>query len=427
MRLVDEVAGMDQEPKRVATAITGFTMLLLTIALVVFSEHGYHATVDALKLFFAVVFPSLLPFFILSDVLLATGMVHYVGVYLEPLMRPLFNVPGVGSFVFSMGLAAGYPMDAVLTAKFRRQGLCTKVEGERLLAFSNSADPLFIFGAVAVGLFGQPALGAVLALAHYTSVLMVGITFRFYGRRQDPPPKEDRSGFKSLPTRAMEAMMRGRKEDGRPYGQVVNEAISDSMGTLFMIMSFMVLFAVGLRVLSRSGLIVALALPFQAVFRFVGLSANLVPAAVQGFFEIDLGAAAAAHAQAPLLQQLIVVSAIIAWSGLSVHGQVASVLADTDISMKPYFLARFLHAVYAGVMTLVFFEPVETVLGSTFTLPAMASRDFVSPTPMVPTMMNAFHVAVVLMALSIMLLTLAVVMVASWRHLRFAAGFQRWR
>jgi len=45
------VAGMDQEPKRVATAITGFTMLLLTIALVVFSEHGYHATVDALRLF----------------------------------------------------------------------------------------------------------------------------------------------------------------------------------------------------------------------------------------------------------------------------------------------------------------------------------------------------------------------------------------
>lgn len=98
---------MDQEPKRVATVITGFTMLLLTIALIVFSEHGYHATVDALKLFFEVVFPSLLPFFILSDVLLSTGMVHYLGVYFEPLMRPLFNVPGVGSFVFRWGWPRG--------------------------------------------------------------------------------------------------------------------------------------------------------------------------------------------------------------------------------------------------------------------------------------------------------------------------------
>ncbi|MCY0881187.1 MAG: hypothetical protein OWS74_04255 [Firmicutes bacterium] len=137
------MTGMDApESSRVAVVVTGFTMLLLTVTMIVFSDQGYHATVDAMKLFFDVVFPSLLPFFILSDVLLATGMVHYLGVYFEPLMRPLFNVPGVGSFVFSMGLAAGYPMDAVLTAKFRQQGLCTKVEGERLLAFSNSAEPL---------------------------------------------------------------------------------------------------------------------------------------------------------------------------------------------------------------------------------------------------------------------------------------------
>ena len=135
---------MDQEPSRRSVVTTRFLVLLLTIALIVFSEHGYHATVGALKLFFEVVFPSLLPFFILSDVLLSTGMVHFLGVFFEPMMRPLFNVPGVGSFVFSMGLAAGYPMDAVLTAKFRKQGLCTKTEAERLLAFTNSADPLFV-------------------------------------------------------------------------------------------------------------------------------------------------------------------------------------------------------------------------------------------------------------------------------------------
>ncbi|MDA8192756.1 MAG: hypothetical protein M0Z53_01985 [Thermaerobacter sp.] len=132
---------MDSRPNRTTTVVTGLAVLLTTIALIVFSEHGFHATVAALKLFFEVVFPSLLPFFIISDVLLSTGMVHYLGVYFEPRMRPVFNVPGVGSFVFSMGLAAGYPMDAVLTAKFRQQGLCAKTEGEQVLAFSHSAEP----------------------------------------------------------------------------------------------------------------------------------------------------------------------------------------------------------------------------------------------------------------------------------------------
>ena len=406
----------DKQPSRTATMVTGFTMLLLTIMLIVFSEHGYHATVSALKLFFEVVFPSLLPFFILSDVLLSTGMVHYLGVWFEPLMRPIFNVPGVGSFVFSMGLAAGYPMDAVLTAKFRKQNLCTKTEGERLLAFSNSADPLFIFGAVAVGMFGQPALGATLALAHYSSVLMVGLTFRFYKRREVVLPGEG-IVVRGIHRRAIDAMMRGRVEDGRSLGKVLNEAISDSIATLFLIMSFMVLFAVLIRVLSATGLIHLLEIPFGALLNILGMSSHLVNASIQGFFEIDLGSAAAAHAAAPLIQRLVVVSGIIAWSGLSVHGQVASVLADTDISMKPYFAARALHTLYAGIMTVVFFRPVEAVLGGS-ALPAFAARDFLVQGAPGGMIWDGLHLSLLLMVLSLISLVGGAVLTGLVRGIR---------
>ncbi|CAB1130204.1 Sporulation integral membrane protein YlbJ [Candidatus Hydrogenisulfobacillus filiaventi] len=369
----------DGRPERVL--VTGFAVLLLTLALIVFSEHGYRATVGALKLFFEVVLPSLLPFFILSDVLLATGMVHFLGVFFEPLMRPLFNVPGVGSFVFSMGLAAGYPMDAVLTAKFRRQGLCTKVEAERLLAFTNSADPLFIFGAVAVGLFGHPELGVVLAAAHYAGGLLVGLTYRFYGRQGSGNPLAGQDPGSPRPggilQRATAALVAARKEDGRPLTKVLNQAIEEAMGTLFMIMSYMVLVAVLLRVLEATGLLPALIRPLAGLFPLLGLSPHLVDGAVQGLFEIDLGAAATAHAAAPLLQRLVVVSAIIAWSGFSVHAQVASVLAGTDISLKPYFVARVLHALYAAGLTVVFLPLAGGELGATG-LPAALARDWLT-------------------------------------------------
>lgn len=403
------------EPSRVSVIVIGFTMLLLTITLIVFSEHGFHATVSALKLFFEVVFPSLLPFFIISDVLLASGMVHYLGVYFEPLMRPLFNVPGVGSFVFSMGLAAGYPMDAVLTAKFRKQGLCSKYEGERLLAFSNSADPLFIWGAVAVGMFGQPALGAVLALAHYISVILVGLTFRFHAAKKEQRPKSSPGiVLRGINRRALDAMMRGRMEDGRPFAKILNGAISESMGTLFMIMSFMVLFAVLLKVISVTGLMTLLIVPISGLFHMLGLSQNLVPAMINGIFEIDLGTAAAAKASAPLLQQLVIVSAIIAWSGLSVHGQVASVLSDTDISMGPYFVARALHAIYAGVLTVVFYHPVEAMLGNV-TLPGFAVHQYLAMTAPTPMIGNAFHLSLLIMGLAFISLLLGVLVVGMVR------------
>jgi nucleoside recognition membrane protein YjiH len=48
-----------------------------------------------------------------------------------------------------MGLASGYPIGAKITGNLRREKLCTQVEGERLIAFCNTADPLFVIGAVA--------------------------------------------------------------------------------------------------------------------------------------------------------------------------------------------------------------------------------------------------------------------------------------
>ena len=115
--------------KPLLTFIMALFVGLFTIALVWFPKPGFDAGLSGLKIFLDVVFPSLLPFFILSDLMLGLGLVRALGVFLEPLMRPLFNVPGVGAFALSMGLGAGYPMDAVITAKFRENGDCTRIEG----------------------------------------------------------------------------------------------------------------------------------------------------------------------------------------------------------------------------------------------------------------------------------------------------------
>jgi sporulation integral membrane protein YlbJ len=353
---------------RGVTLLLGVLALVLTMALIAFSEAGFQAAVAGLRLFFDVVLPSLLPFFILSELLLALGVVHFLGEWLEPIMRPVFNVPGVGSFVFSMGLAAGYPMDAVLTAKFRRQNLCTRVEGERLLAFTNSADPLFIFGAVAVAMFHDPTLGAALAFGHYLGALGVGLIFRFHGLHDAAPAASTATDWSTsraraaLPVRAVRAALAAREADGRPLMRILNEAIVESARTLLVIASFIVLFSVLLRVITVTHAIAALTAPMALAIQVVGLPASLAHAAVTGLFEIDLGCAAAAAAHAPLVARLALAGAIIAWSGLSVHAQVLSVLAGTDIRIGPYYVARLIHSVLAGLLTVVALGPGRPVL-----------------------------------------------------------------
>ncbi|MGE5529303.1 MAG: sporulation integral membrane protein YlbJ [Patescibacteria group bacterium] len=338
---------------RAGTAAGAVLAGLLTFSLVLFPEHALRAASEGMRIFWEIVFPSLLPFFVLSEILLGLGVVHFLGVLLEPLMRPVFNVPGVGAFAMSMGLAAGYPMDAVITAKFRRKGLCTRVEGERLLAFTNTADPLFIFGAVAVGMFGRPRLGSALAVAHYLSSFTVGVIFRFHHRGQKGPDLATGAPDGGMLRRAARALVKARREDGRPFGRILGEAVKESVATLLMICGFIMLFSVLVRIMTVIGLTGLLAPAVGSLLRILGLSPHLVPSILNGALEIDLGAMAAAKAAAPLVQRAIAASAVIAWSGLSVHGQVATVVNGTDIRMGPYVFARLCHAVLAGVYTLL--------------------------------------------------------------------------
>lgn len=348
---------MPGTPKRSTTTILAFVVVFLTLALVMYPKEGFEAGISGMKLFFDVVFPSLLPFFILSEIMLGVGVVHALGILLEPLMRPLFSVPGVGAFALSMGLAAGYPMDAVITAKFRKNKMCSRIEGERLLAFTNTADPLFMFGAVAVGMLHNAGLGILLALAHYISALLVGIAFKLYGRGKENQSEDTTQPLRgNIFARAYHEMIRARAEDGRPFGKLLGEAVNDSIKTILMIGGFIIFFAVLIKVLVLVGVVPLLTIPLSFLFQLFGIDLSLANPFLAGIFEIDIGSAQTAVTAAPLIQKLAIVSFIIAWSGLSVHAQVASVLTGTDIRFGPYVAARILHAVLAGVLSLLLFN-----------------------------------------------------------------------
>ena len=112
----------------------------------------------------------------MAELLIGFGIVQFIGVIFQPIMRPVFNVPGVGSFAWIIGMASGYPAGAKITAQLRKNNEITKVEAERLVSFTNAASPLFIFGAIAVGFFHHASLGILIAICHYLGNLIVGIT-----------------------------------------------------------------------------------------------------------------------------------------------------------------------------------------------------------------------------------------------------------
>ena len=62
--------------------------------------------------------------------------------------------------------------------------------------------------------------------------------------------------------------------------------------------------------------------------------------------------------EATLMEQAIIVSLLLGFGGFSIHAQVASILAETDIEFKPFFIARVIQGFFAAFYTFIFWNPL---------------------------------------------------------------------
>ena len=127
--------------------------VLFAICLVLFSSSNLSAAQNGLSLWATSVIPSLFPFFVATELLSYTNIIHILGKCFNKLMKPLFNVRGEGAFAFIMGIISGYPVGAKIACNFRESNVWSKEECDRLLAFTNNSGPLFILGTVGIKMF----------------------------------------------------------------------------------------------------------------------------------------------------------------------------------------------------------------------------------------------------------------------------------
>jgi sporulation integral membrane protein YlbJ len=239
------------------------------------------------------------------------------------------------------------------------------------MSFTLNSSPLFMLAAVAIGLFTSPKVGLLIAGAHYLSNLTLGLFLRFYGKDSggcfSGPPQ--RGG--SIVRHAFQRMFQVQRADKRPLGKIMGDAVRSAVTNLLNIGGFIILFAVIIRLLTAVGVIDALAGVLGILLLPLGFAPGILPALSSGFFEMTIGSKLASEAAVPLIQQVTAVGMILAWSGLSVQAQAASMIAETDIRMKPFILTRLAHTALAGLYTYLacrWFAPLEDS-----TAPAMAA------------------------------------------------------
>lgn len=319
----------------------GFTFCLL-----LFSKSNLPAIKSGLSLWANSVVPSLFPFFVATELLMHTGIVYQLGNLLNRYMKPLFNIRGEGAFAFIMGIISGYPVGAKIAANFRKNGILTKEECERLLSFTNNSGPLFIIGTVGILMFRNTSIGIMLFITHLLASISVGIIFRFWKTKEASTLEiNSNSSYKTTTKRVTFSNL----------GEVLAESITSSISTIFLIGGFVVIFSSVISILKASGALNILSSLFSPLFYALNIDTSFIAPLFSGFLEITNGINTISSIACKKLSINIIFTAfLLGFGGISVLLQVLSITSKTDLSIKPYLYGKLLHGILAAFYTYIF-------------------------------------------------------------------------
>ena len=313
---------------------TSIMTLLLSIAFFILTESK--AVMEAVLFSFQIwknnIFPSLFPFFLLSELLIQYGFVEFLGELLKPVMNRIFRISNQAAFIFVMSIISGFPSNAKYTKALLEEHKINEKEATKVLTFTHFSNPLFILGTVSITFLGNREVGFLILFCHYITNLILGLLFRNYY----PSPKTD---CRVSIRKAITNMTLARQKKKVSFPLILTNALNHTIQTLLFILGVTTTFLIITTLINQH---ITLSTFHQSI--------------LNGFFEMTQGLKYVSLLNIPLKIKGILTVMILSFGGLSVHMQLIGILSKSKIRYFPYFTARVLHATIASLMFFFLFD-----------------------------------------------------------------------
>ncbi|AZK47837.1 nucleoside recognition domain-containing protein [Paenibacillus lentus] len=339
-----------------STILLGITAILLVVCIIYAPNQAFEASSQGLALWWRIVFPALLPFLVLSQILMASGYAHGLGTFIEPMTRRILGLPGALGWVLPLGMTAGFPAAAEAAATLYKQGKITAHEAEKMASFAHYCSPVLIVIVVGTVFMKQPEIGLILLGIHWISGLSAAMTMhllspgRHRGQNHSKLASAGATNSLSIPRwrLALRHMEEGRREDGRSFGKLLGDSVSSAVQTLMATGGSMLIFAVIIHIAS------SLLAPM--------ISPALTATPIAAFLEVHLGSHAVSKLGLDSSIQTALIGALLGWSGASAYLQARAALKPTGLSGTFFLINRMIHSLYAYVLTLLFWKPLTALI-----------------------------------------------------------------
>lgn len=317
--------------KKGISVIIILILIFICFEILTESESILKAVSFSLNIWKTSIFPSLFPFFVLSEIMVKYGFVEFIGTILKKVMNKLFKINGKAAFVFVMSIMSGNPANAKYTRELYQNGDLNEYEATKILCFSCFANPLFILGTVSLLFLNNKKVGLLILLCHYIGNIIIGLFLRNY----HPSNQKEKTGLKT----AINAMHEKRISNTNTFGQIVTNSLTSSINTLLLILGVMTMCLVLTTIIDNN----------------INIG-SILQSILNGSIEMTQGLKYISTEPIPLKLKCILSVMILSFGGLSVHMQIVGILSDTKIKYLPFLCCRIIHSIISGILMYIIFD-----------------------------------------------------------------------
>ena len=284
-----------------------FTLLIFTFFLITRNKEVLETVSFSISIWKDNLFPTLFPFFVISNLLIQYGFVEIIG--------DLFKSNCI--YVLFISLFSGFPSGAINTVNLLNNNKITLEEANYLLTFTHYANPIFIIGFI--GNILGIRIACIILISHVLSGLLIGLIFK-------PKNSLSKKNIKISNTYNI------------PIGTAFNKAIKDSLNTIFMLLGIITIFLI-----------------FSCLINTYFNLSSEVSLMISGILEMTQGINKLLYLDISLYFKTIITTLFISFGGLSVHMQVLSIISLDKIKYKPFLIARIIHSILAIMLVSILY------------------------------------------------------------------------
>ena len=133
---------------RIVCAMSCMLVLLLSPAA------ALNGAAYGLALWYRTLFPTLMPFMVLSNFIVYTGCAKPIGVLLAPLTK-LLHLPAASGYCILIGFVCGYPMGAYVCGCLNETGTIDDDTAMLLAPVCNNVSPMFMISYICMSCLGR--------------------------------------------------------------------------------------------------------------------------------------------------------------------------------------------------------------------------------------------------------------------------------